>query len=464
MVQTELNIPALLRAQRAFFATGETKSVKFRKTQLGLLRDAINANEQAILSALHADLRKPAFEGYGTEVGFVLADLKHAISNLAAWAAPRSVSTPLFAFPASSEIRPEPYGVTLIIAPWNYPFQLLLAPLVGAMAAGNCAMLKPSELAPSTSAIITKIIRETFSAEYIAVVEGGIEESKVLLEQRWDYIFFTGGTEVGRVVYQAAAKHLTPVTLELGGKSPCIVDSEVNIDLVARRIVWGKFVNAGQTCIAPDYILADRKIKKDLIIALGKEISKAYGENPLLSDDYCRIINDKHYKRLKSYLSDGLVAHGGETNDSDRYIAPTILDRVSEDSRIMQDEIFGPILPILGVDDIEEAIEFVNARPKPLALYLFTRSDKKTEKVLGETSSGGACINDTLMHIANGHLPFGGVGDSGIGAYHGQSSFDLFSHLKSVMNRSNLVDLPVRYAPYKKVSLANFKRIFKVSM
>lgn len=442
-------IKSIVQKQRDYFNSGATKSVKFRKEQLIRLKNLVSTHEADFIDALKKDLRKHEFEAYATEIGFVLIELKKAISNIEKWSKPRTVPTPLFHFNGSSFVQPEPYGVTLLISPWNYPFQLLFAPLVGAMAAGNTAVLKPSEFAPATSAMIAKVISENFSPEYIACIEGGIPESKALLEEKFDYIFFTGGTNVGRIVYQAAAKHLTPVTLELGGKSPCIVDRDTNISLTAKRIVWGKFVNAGQTCIAPDYILVDKSVKDQLVAKIIEYVKKSYGDDAQRSEHYPRIINQQHLRRVAAYIEDGDILFGGKVDESDNYIEPTLLENVSEDAKVMTDEIFGPILPIIEYDNLNEAIAFINKRPKPLALYIFSKDDKKVQKVLSETSAGGVTINDTLLHIANPHLPFGGVGESGIGAYHGQLSFDVFSHMKSVLRRTFLVDDPVRYAPYK---------------
>ena len=442
-------IKTIVQKQRDYFNSGATKSVKFRKEQLLRLKNLVSTHEADFIEALKKDLRKHEFEAYATEIGFVLIELKKAISNIDKWAKPRTVPTPLFHFNGSSFVKPEPYGVTLLISPWNYPFQLLFAPLVGAMAAGNTAVLKPSEFAPATSAMIAKVISENFAPEYVACIEGGIPESKALLEEKFDYIFFTGGTNVGRIVYQAAAKHLTPVTLELGGKSPCIVDRDTNISLTAKRIVWGKFVNAGQTCIAPDYILVDKSVKDQLVAKIIEYVKKSYGDDAQRSEHYPRIINQQHLKRVAAYIEDGDILFGGKVDESDNYIEPTLLENVSEDAKVMTDEIFGPILPIIEYDNLNEAIAFINKRPKPLALYIFSKDDKKVQKVLSETSAGGVTINDTLLHIANPHLPFGGVGESGIGAYHGQLSFDVFSHMKSVLRRTFLVDDPVRYAPYK---------------
>jgi len=443
-------IAKLVDKQRKYFATGATKDVSFRINQLKKLRAAIVANERVFLDALYKDLRKCDTEGYLTEIGFVLNDLDEAINYTKKWAKPQQVSTPLFHVKASSHIHSEPYGNVLVIAPWNYPFQLLLAPMVGAMSAGNTVIVKPSEFAAHTSKALSKLIADTFSEEYIASVEGAVPETQALLSEKFDYVFFTGSTEVGRIVYQAAAKHLTPVTLELGGKSPCIIDEKTHIEYSAKRIISGKLMNCGQTCIAPDYLLIHQNVKDKMVAEMKKQITSFYSENPQESNDYGRIINKKHFNRLKNLLDSGDIIHGGQTDEDDLYIAPTLLDNVGKDEPVMQEEIFGPILPILTYSRIEDAIQFVNDRAKPLALYMFSKSQKNIDKVMNETSAGGVSINDTLMHIANPNLPFGGVGESGIGAYHGKSSFDTFSHKKSVLHKSFIIDAPVRYAPFEK--------------
>jgi len=442
-------IQTIIKAQQDFFASGATKDLKFRKQQLLSLKKMMLENEDEILEALHKDLRKHEFEAYATEIGIVMVDIDKTISKLKKWAKPRKVKTPPFHYVGSSYIKPDPYGNVLIIAPWNYPVQLLLAPLVGAIAAGNTAIVKPSEYASHTSKVLTRLLNETFDAQYIKSIEGAVEETQLLLNEKFDFIFFTGSTKVGKIVYQAAAKHLTPVALELGGKSPCIIDTDIHLDYAAKRVIWGKFVNVGQTCVAPDYLLIDKKIKDAFVAKLKFYIHKFFGENPQESDSMGRIINELHFDRLASYLKDGDVVEGGQTDREDKYIAPTLLENVKMDSPVMQDEIFGPILPIIEYGNLKEAMDFIKARPKPLALYIFSKNNNKVERILEETSAGGVTINDTLMHLANGALPFGGVGDSGIGAYHGQHSFDLFSHLKSVLHRSFLVEEPVRYAPYK---------------
>ncbi|MBW4543121.1 MAG: aldehyde dehydrogenase [Symplocastrum torsivum CPER-KK1] len=441
-------ISDIIQQQREFFATGKTKDVAFRLEQLKRLKQAILDNQAAILEAVNADLNKPEFEAYATEIG-VVREIDYAIKHLKSWVKPKKVSTSIEQFPSSACIYPEPLGVVLIISPWNYPFQLMISPLVGAIAAGNCAILKPSELAANTSRIVTQITEKTFDPSYITSIEGGVETSQQLLAEKFDHIFFTGGTKIGQIVMEAAAKHLTPVTLELGGKSPCIVDSNVHIEHAAKRIAWGKFINAGQTCIAPDYLLVDRTVKNDLLTSIKQYIQEFYGDDPAKSPDYGRIINQRHFERLASFLNEGQPYIGGQINPEERYIAPTVIDGVDWDTPVMQEEIFGPILPVLEYSDLSEAIAKINARPKPLALYLFSKDQQKQERVLRETSSGGVCINDTVMQVGVSELPFGGVGSSGIGSYHGKASFDTFSHQKSVLKRSFLLDLDWRYAPYQ---------------
>ncbi|MHC5765646.1 MAG: aldehyde dehydrogenase [Nostoc sp.] len=449
MITTELsNIGNIIQTQRDFFQTGKTKDVNFRIEQLKNLKQAIIEHEQSIVEALQADLHKPEVETYLTEIS-VIKDIDYAIKHLQNWSKPKKAAVSWDFFSYSAKIYPEPLGVVLIIGPWNYPFQLIISPLIGAIAAGNCAIIKPSEIASHTSDIIAKIIAKHFDPAYLAVVEGGVEASQKLLAEKFDHIFFTGGTDVGKIIMVAAAKYLTPVTLELGGKSPCIVDTDINLEHTVRRITWGKFINAGQTCIAPDYLLVNKIIKKDLIDGLEKSLKEFYGENPINSPDYARIISQKHFERLVSFLKDGKVVIGGENKPSERYIAPTLIDNVSLEDSVMQEEIFGPILPIIEYTDITEAIALINSRPKPLALYLFSQDKNLQKRVLQETSSGGVCINDTVMQVGVSSLPFGGVGDSGIGNYHGKASFDTFSHKKSVLQNSFWLDLKWRYAPYQ---------------
>ncbi|MBU7583511.1 MAG: aldehyde dehydrogenase family protein [Nostoc sp. TH1S01] len=460
MITAELSsIAELIQKQREFFQTGKTKDIAFRLEKLRTLKQAIIENETAILQALQADLHKPEFESYITEI-VVIKDIDYAIKNLYSWTKPKKSEVSLELFNYSAKIYPEPVGLVLIIGAWNYPFNLIIAPLVGAIAAGNCSILKPSEIAPATSSLLAKMMAKYFDPEFITVVEGGVEASQKLLAEKFDHILFTGGTAVGKIVMEAAAKHLTPVTLELGGKSPCIVDSEINLEHTIRRITWGKFINAGQTCIAPDYLLVDKKIKPDLINGLKKTITEFYGETPYNSADYARIISKKHCERLIKLLDKGEIVVGGENKVEERYIAPTIIDQVSLTDPVMQEEIFGPILPVIEYTDITEAIALINSRPKPLALYLFSQNKSLQQRVLQKTSSGGVCLNDTMMHFGVSSLPFGGVGDSGMGNYHGKAGFDTFSHDKSVLRNSFWLDLKWRYAPYKD-KLAFLKRLIK---
>ncbi|WP_017325527.1 aldehyde dehydrogenase [Synechococcus sp. PCC 7336] len=450
-------IQDLIRQQRTLFGTGQTKPAEFRIAQLQKLKQAIVSYRDAIVQAVKEDLGRPPFEAY-FEIATV-SEINLALKQLKSWLKPRRVRTSIDQFPSSAWVQPEPLGVALIIGPWNYPFQLMISPLVGAIAAGNCAILKPSEHAPKTAAVVAELIQSAFEPNYIAVVQGGVEVSQRLLAEKYDRIFFTGGTAIGRIVMQAAAKHLTPVTLELGGKSPCIVDTDIQLEHTARRIAWGKFINAGQTCIAPDYLLVDRRIKGELVEAIAQCIRDFYGDNPADSPDYGRIVNQRHFSRLAAFLDSGEIAIGGQTDPGSRYIAPTVLDNVSWDSSVMQEEIFGPILPVLDYGDLDEAIALVNDRPKPLALYFFSQDRDKQAKVLESTSSGGVCINDTVMHVGVAGLPFGGVGDSGIGSYHDKASFDTFSHYKSVLKKGFWLDLKWRYAPYTEAGLKQIKRI-----
>ncbi|HHY27161.1 MAG TPA: aldehyde dehydrogenase [Desulfitobacterium dehalogenans] len=442
-------IKEIVKSQKDFFSTGQTLELSFRIDQLRRLKSGIQAHEAEILNALKEDLNKAHFESYGTEVGLVLEEISYILKHLKDWAQPQKVRTPLTSFPAKSYIYPEPYGVTLIMSPWNYPFMLSLIPLIGALAAGNCAVLKPSAYSAHTSAILSMILRESFSEDYIAVIEGGREVNHALLEEKFDYIFFTGSVEVGKKVMHAAAEHLTPITLELGGKSPCIVDQDANLELAAKRIVWGKFLNAGQTCVAPDYLLVHRQVKENLISRMCRVIGDFYGENPLENPDLPKIINDKHFERLLGYLPSGRIRCGGTSHKEKRLIAPTLLDRVPWEEPVMQEEIFGPLLPILEFESIDEVIGLVNNRPKPLACYFFTQSKEKEEELIRRISFGGGCINDTVIHVASSHLPFGGVGESGMGGYHGKASFNTFSHQKSMIKQSLKSDIPVRYPPYK---------------
>ena len=422
--------------------------VTFRKESLKKLLHIILANEEAIIKALHDDFKKPPFEAILTETNYVVSDLKKTIKSIHHWAKPKKVLPAIVNFPSRDFIYNEPYGRVLIIAPWNYPFQLALCPIIAAIAAGNSVVLKPSELTPNTSKIIAKIIGETFDVNHAELIEGGIAVSQELLSQRWDYIFFTGSVAVGKIIAKAAAENLTPVTLELGGKSPCIVDETANLKLAAKRIVWGKFINAGQTCIAPDYILVQTKIKPQLIAYLKEEIITAYGENPEISSDFPRIINQKNWQRLCNLLEGNNILFGGHSHAESNYLAPTLVDEPSLESALMKDEIFGPILPILAYDQATDLKKTISKYEKPLALYVFTENKTFAENIIQEFSFGGGCINDTIIHLANPRLPFGGVGHSGIGAYHGRLSFDTFSHKKAIVKKGNWLDLPLRYAPY----------------
>ncbi len=420
----------------------------FVKRSWTTLQQAVGKNRSKILGALQQDLAKSAYEGYLTEVGIVLDEIRFIKKRLVKWAKARRVRTHLFQFPGASYIYAEPYGVSLIISPWNYPFQLVAGPLIGSMAAGNCSVVKPSEYAPHTARVFNEIISDNFDPSYIAVVEGEAAVSRALLDEDFDYIFFTGSVAVGKAVMQAAARHLTPVTLELGGKSPCIVDRDVNLDVTAKRICSGKFINAGQTCIAPDYLLVHQEIKTALLDRMKFFIHEFYGTDPQLNTDYPRIVNEKHFLRLAELMHAGNIITGGQTDRRSLYIAPTIIDDIAWDDPIMQAEIFGPILPVLEYTNLSEAISRVKELPRPLALYYFSNNRQNGERIIKDASFGGGCINDTLLHFANPHLPFGGTGSSGIGSYHGKKSFETFSHQKSILKRSFRLDAPLRYPPY----------------
>ena len=432
--------------------------IGYRKETLKKLLYNIQKSEDLIVKALYDDFKKPEFEAVLTETNYVISDLKDTIKNIHKWAKRKRVFPSLLNFPSTDYIYKEPYGNVLVIAPWNYPFQLALCPLIAAVAAGNRVVLKPSELTPNTSAIIAKIIEKTFHVNHVEVFEGGVEVSNQLLAKRWDYIFFTGSVAVGKVVAKAAAENLTPITLELGGKNPCIIDETANLKLAAKRIVWGKFINAGQTCIAPDYILIQKNMKVNFISFMIEEIIKAYGKKMDKSPDFARIINTKNWLRLASMIEPEKVIFGGETNANELYISPTLIEEPALDSPVMKEEIFGPILPIL-VYETEADIENVISRyEKPLSFYVFSENKSFAKKLIKTYSFGGGCINDTVVHFSNKRLPFGGVGHSGMGAYHGQLSFDIFSHHKAVVKKANWLDLPMRYAPYKD-KLASIKRI-----
>lgn len=435
-------------------------NTNFRKETLIKLLNAVIVHENEIIQALYDDFKKPAFEAVLTETSYVILELKDTIKNLNNWAKPKRVFPSILNFPSTDYIYKEPYGKVLVIAPWNYPFQLALCPLISAVAAGNQVVLKPSELTPKTSEIIAKIIRKVFDKKHVEVVEGGVEVAQQLLSERWDYIFFTGSVAVGKIVAKAAAENLTPVTLELGGKSPCIIDETANLKLAAKRIVWGKFVNAGQTCIAPDYVLIQKDMKSHFVDYLKEEITKAYGENPIESPDFARIVNVKNWQRLIKMIEPDKVIFGGQSDVKDCYIAPTLVEVNSLESPVMQEEIFGPILPILTYKNDAEIDAIISSFEKPLALYVFTENKYFSKKIILKYSFGGGCINDTVVHFSNKRLPFGGVGHSGIGAYHGRLSFDTFSHQKSMVKKANWLDLPMRYAPYKD-KLQTIKKVLK---
>jgi aldehyde dehydrogenase (NAD+) len=444
-----VDIQQILAAQEHFFQSGRTKDLEFRLQNLARLKDAIVQNEAAILKALNDDLSKSTYEGYLSEVGVMLHEIRLASRKLKSWARPRRVRTPLTLWVGSSRIYYEPYGTALIIAPWNYPFLLAVAPLVGSIAAGNCSVLKPSEYAPHTAAILSRIISSNFENSYLAVVEGDAQIGEALLRERFDYIFFTGSVAVAKKVMAAAARHLTPVTLELGGKSPCIVDRDANIEQAARRIVFGKFLNAGQTCIAPDYLLVHKSNIQRLREHIETCIKRFYGNNPRKSPDYARIINQQHFNRLVALLDGSRILCGGQSDPEDLYIAPTLIEDPGWEHPIMREEIFGPILPLLAFDDLAEVVSILNSRPKPLALYVFSNQPQNCQKVIQGVSFGGGCINDTVIHFVNAHLPFGGVGNSGMGRYHGKASFEVFSHQKGILKKSFAYEPPLRYPPYK---------------
>jgi aldehyde dehydrogenase (NAD+) len=435
-------------------------NVNYRKESLNKLLCELIKHEDKIVAALYKDFKKCEFETFITETSYVISELKNTIKNIDKWAKPKWVLPTLLNFPSSDYILSQPYGKVLIIAPWNYPFQLAFCPLIAAVAAGNQVVLKPSELTSNTSAIISEIVSKAFDKNHVEVIQGGIEVSQQLLSQRWDYIFFTGSVAVGKIVAKAAAEFLTPVTLELGGKNPCIIDDNCNLKLTAKRIVWGKFINAGQTCIAPDYLVVNSKIKSKLVEALKEEIILAYSENPEISADFPRIVNTKNWSRLASFLDNESILFGGQINKVDNYIAPTLLDESKLESLVMQEEIFGPILPIISYQKEDEIDKIIMKYEKPLALYVFSNNIKWAKKIVKKYSFGGGCINDTIIHFSNNRLPFGGVGHSGIGAYHGKLSFDTFSHKKAIVKKGLWLDIPLRYAPYGN-KLKNLKKILK---
>lgn len=459
MIQEELK--ELVHKQRRFFHTNATMNIGFRIQALEKLKRWIQTNEKEIVRALQKDLGKSSFESYMSEIGLVLSEIAYMQRHVAKYSKTKTVHTPLAQFHAKSFVKPSPYGVVLIMSPWNYPFLLTIDPLIDALAAGNTVILKPSAYSAYTSKLLSKMIQECFEERYVAVVSGGRAENLCLLEQHFDYIFFTGSQSVGKQVMKKASEFLTPVTLELGGKSPCIVDKSANIKLSVKRIVFGKYLNCGQTCVAPDYIYCDRAVKDKFVRELKKQIQKQYGNHPLENEAYGKIINKKHFERILNLIDQEKVVHGGNFDEKTLKIEPTILDHVTVADASMQEEIFGPVLPILTYDHIEEVIRNIQTMPKPLALYLFTKDKNIVRKVTTRCSFGGGCINDTIIHLATSKMPFGGVGESGMGSYHGKAGFDTFTHYKSMVDKKTWLDLPVRYQPYKKGYHTILRKILK---
>lgn len=444
------DVTAILQTQRDYYKEGHTLPLSARIHALKILQSYIQEHEREFLDALHADLGKSDFEGYTCEVGLALSELRFVLKRLKKWAKPRRVKTPLAQFASKSYRQPTPYGNVLIVSPWNYPFLLTVEPLISALAAGNTAILKPSAYSPATGAAIQKMTDECFAPQYVATVLGGRAENACLLAQKFDFIFFTGSQNVGKEVMRAAAENLTPIALELGGKSPCIVDETAKIPLAAKRIVFGKFLNCGQTCVAPDYILCAASIKDDLVACIKEEVTAQFGEKPLENPAYGKIVNAKHFARLKGLIQPEKTAYGGGVNEEKLKIEPTLLNNVTWDDGVMQEEIFGPILPILTFENFDEVDKILEDKQKPLALYLFTQDKKRAKAAMARWRFGGGCINDVIIHLATSEMGFGGVGESGMGEYHGKAGFDLFSHEKSIVDKKTWIDLPMRYQPYTK--------------
>lgn len=453
-------IEEIVKKQREYYNTNQTKNIEFRIRKLKHLKEVIKNKEKDICDALEKDLGKSSTESYMTEIGMVLDDLGYIIKNVKKWSKKKYAITPISQFPSVSYRVAEPYGIILIISPWNYPFLLSLQPLIGAICSGNCAILKPSEFSPNTSEIIRKIISEVFEEKHITTILGDKEIASKLLEERFDYIFYTGSTRVGKIVMESAAKNLTPVTLELGGKSPCIIDKDSNIKLAAKRIIFGKLLNCGQTCVAPDYVFVQKKVKEDFIKYCKEYIEKFLQNNWIENKEYPKIVNEKQFNSMLELIDKKHILYGGEFDKKTLKIQPTLLDNKDMNSRAMEGEIFGPILPIIEFNELSEPINYINSKEKPLALYLFTNDRKIEKRILKEVSFGGGCINDTIIHLASSKLGFGGVGYSGLGEYHGKYSFDTFSHYKSILKKSTLIDLPMRYHPYKKIN----EKIIKIFM
>lgn len=456
----QMDIHSLIEKQRAFAAAGTAKDINFRKQQLHKLKRIIKENEPLLYEAIHKDIKKSKFETYLTELALIYQEIDDAIKRVSKWAKPKKVKTDLANQPGKSFIIPEPYGTTLIIGAWNYPYQLTFAPLVAAIAAGNTSIIKPSELPPNTSAAIAQIINQHFDPAYLYVAEGDTEITQTLLSHRFDKLFFTGSTTVGRIVAKAAAEHLTPITLELGGKSPCFVFADADLDRSAQRITWGKFLNAGQTCIAPDYLLVEESVYQPFLDALKKQIEQILGLNPLESENYVRIINQKHVERLKKLINPQKLFTGGQVIEEENYIAPTVLKDISFSDEVMNEEIFGPILPVIPFTDLSAVLQEIKARPRPLSLYVFGKDSAIQQRILRDVSFGGGCINDVLMHITGSQLPFGGVGESGMGNYHGEAGFKTFSHFKSILKKPFWFEAPIKYPPYTSLKLKIIKALF----
>lgn len=445
------NIETIVARQREYFQTGVTMPVRFRLEALDKLKASVRRFEGELLDAMHTDLGKSPTEGFMCEVGLTLSEISHVRRHLRRWARPDRKVTSLVNFPAVSKVLHDPYGVVLVMSPWNYPVLLSLEPLVGAIAGGNCVCLKPSAYSPATSEVIARMIKETFPPEYVAVITGGRDENQTLLEQHFDYIFFTGGVNVGKTVMERAARHLTPVTLELGGKSPVVIDSRCDLRLAARRTAFGKYINAGQTCIAPDYVLCHKAVHDKFIEMFKEEVRLMFGENPLLNPNYGKIVNRKHFDRIRSLIDHDKIIIGGQCDETTLRIAPTLMDNVTPDDNVMQEEIFGPIMPVITVNDMNEAFRLIASRPHPLALYIFSNDSKVQDQFMKGLRFGGGCVNDTITHIVSFAMPFGGVGNSGMGGYHGKYSFRTFTHEKSVVWKRNFLDLSIRYQPYTKL-------------
>lgn len=459
-VTDENIISNIVEKQKRYFYEQKTKSKAVRVQALKDLQSMIKSNEEVIMEALKKDLNKSEIEAYASEIGILLEEIRFTLKHLDGWMKSKKAKTVMTHIGSKGYIIPEPYGVTLIIAPWNYPFQLAISPLIGAIAAGNTAIIKPSELTPNVSRVMEELLAKTFDPSFVTVIEGAVETTQILLKQPLDYIFFTGSVNVGKVIMQEAGKQLIPVTLELGGKSPCIVHRDANVELAAKRIMFGKSMNAGQTCVAPDYLLVHKDVKVQLIAQLQKAVTQFYGEDVLTSGRYGRIVSERHFDRLIEFLQDGKVVIGGNYNEETLQIAPTVLDEVKWDSSVMQDEIFGPILPLIEYESVDEVVSAVHQKAKPLALYLFSESEEVQQQIINTVSFGGGCINDTIMHLATPHLPFGGVGESGIGQYHGEASFKTFSHFKSVLKQTTKFDFAFKY-PSDNQSLKTIKKFLK---